>query len=407
MSKVNNILLDFSAKKIQRLFKNSNIIKNYNLFLKNFLDAQINLTECIKLKKNIKKEIINHSPDPNEIKQSDDVVDFGKFSKLIRQKEMILSTEKLLKSFDNVQLKPKVFLTSLLLLFFQEDLVGEESQMNNVDKSLVQWVDEITDKIANLKNEINSSQKLVILFNNFQIIFDQWKDYDKSKLIESILISYNNRCEHIEKIKSGNDDTIFKELNAQSKDEMLSVLEEQKNDLLHQIKLTDPSLDIEYIKENSHDIIEKMTKSYEIINNEVAATMKKAYFNMLCEEVESQNMLPVFDLIKDINNRLLILVPQKNQKSFDSKFDNNKIIDMLTAGDWSEELISVINLMIDTVFVLGAPCDDEEMKEWKNYIMSLTKDNFSNNLPLILIQIQEKIDRIYYLLKELSEKKSN
>ena len=152
--------------------------------------------------------------------------------------------------------------------------------MNNVDKSLVQWVDEITDKIANLNNELNSSQKLVILFNNFQIIFDQWKDYDKSKLIESILISYNNRCEHVEKIKSGNDDTIFKELNEQSKNEMLSVLEEQKNDLLHQIKLTDPSLDIEYIKENSYDIIEKMTKSYEIINNEVAATMKKAYFNM-------------------------------------------------------------------------------------------------------------------------------
>ena len=188
---------------------------------------------------------------------------------------------------------------------------------------------------------------------------------------------------------------------------MLSVLEEQKNDLLHKIKLTDHSLDIEYIKENSYDIIEKMTKSYEIINNEVADTMKKAYFNMLCEEVESQNMLPIFDLIKDINNRLLILVPQKNQKSFDSKFDNDKIIDMLTTGDWSEELISVINLMIDTVFVLGAPCDDKEMKEWKNYIMSLTKDNFSNNLPLILIQIQEKIDRIFYLLKELSEKKSN
>ena len=119
MSKVNNILLDFSAKKIQRFFKNSNIIKNYNLFLKNFSDAQINLTECIKLKKNIKKEIIDCNLDNNEIKKSNDVVDFGKFSKLIRQKDMIISTENLLKSFDNVQLKPKVFLTSLLLLFFQ------------------------------------------------------------------------------------------------------------------------------------------------------------------------------------------------------------------------------------------------------------------------------------------------
>ena len=221
-------------------------------------------------------------------------------------------------------------------------------------------------------------------------------------MIESILISYNNRCEHIEKIKSGNDDTIFKDLNIQSKEDMLNVLEEQKNDLLLQIKLTDPSLDIEYIKENSNDIIEQMTKSYEIMTNQVASTMKKAYFDMLCEEVESQNMLPIFDLIKDINSRLLIFVPQKNKKSFDSKFESNKIIDLLTCGDWSDELIGVINLMIDTVFVLGAPCDDKEMKEWKNYIMSLTTDNFSNNLPLILIQIQEKIDRIFYLLKELN-----
>jgi len=406
MSEVNSILLDFSAKKIQRFFKNLIIIQNYNQFLNKFLDAHINLTECINLKKNIKKDLSIDIKDSDDIKKSVEVVDFGKFSKLIRQKDMILSTEKFINSIGGVKIKPNVILTSLLLLFFQEDIVGEESQMNNIDKSLVEWVDEITDKIYNLKEEFKSSKftniNLSILFNNFQIIFDQWKDYDKSKLIESILISYNNRCEHIEKIKSGNDDTIFKDLNIQSKEDMLNVLEEQKNDLLLQIKLTDPSLDIEYIKENSNDIIEQMTKSYEIMTNQVASTMKKAYFDMLCEEVESQNMLPIFDLIKDINSRLLIFVPQKNKKSFDSKFESNKIIDLLTCGDWSDELIGVINLMIDTVFVLGAPCDDKEMKEWKNYIMSLTTDNFSNNLPLILIQIQEKIDRIFYLLKELN-----
>ena len=59
--------------------------------------------------------------------------------------------------------------------------------------------------------------------------------------------------------------------------------------------------------------------------------------------------------------------------------------------------------MIDTIFVLGAPSDDKEIKEWKNHIMSLTKDNFSKNLPLVLIQIQEKIDRIFFLLKELNK----
>ena len=147
MSEVNSILLDFSAKKIQRFFKNLIIIQNYNQFLNKFLDAHINLTECINLKKNIKKDLSIDIKDSDDIKKSVEVVDFGKFSKLIRQKDMILSTEKFINSIGGVKIKPNVLLTSLLLLFFQEDIVGEESQMNNIDKSLVEWVDEITDKI--------------------------------------------------------------------------------------------------------------------------------------------------------------------------------------------------------------------------------------------------------------------
>lgn len=395
MSKVNDILLDFSAKKIQRLFINSNILRKYKEFLSVFQDAQINLIECIEQKKNSSEYI--------------EVVDFGKFSKLIRQKNVISTTDKFLNSLNKIskiEIKSKVFLTSLLLLFFQEELIGSENNMNNIDKSIVDWVNEVTSKLSNFQQILNELNKIVILFNNFQVIFDQWKDYDKSKLIESILISYNNRCEHIDNIINGNDDTIFNNLNNESKEEMIAVLEDQKNDLLKQIKLTDPSVDIEYIRDNSHSIIEKMNQSYELINNEVASTMKKAYYDMLCDEVNSGNMLPVFDLIKDINNRLLILVPQKNKKSFNSKFETSKIIDMLTLNEWSDDLINHISFLVDTIFVLGAPCDDKEMKEWKNHIMSLTKDDFSVNLPLIFIQIQEKIDRIFFLLKELGEKKN-
>ena len=163
MSKV-NILLDLSAKKIQRFFKNSLILKNYNLFLDKFLNVQINLQESIQLKKSLnseneKVELENKSIEPT------DVVDFGKFSKLIRQKDVINITEKFIKSIGDIKLEPKVLLTSLLLLFFREDLVGQDDQMNHIDKSLVQWVNEITDKICNLKNELSSINKLVILFN--------------------------------------------------------------------------------------------------------------------------------------------------------------------------------------------------------------------------------------------------
>ena len=149
MSKV-NILLDLSAKKIQRFFKNSLILKNYNLFLDKFFSVQINLQESIQLKKSLSSENENVELENKSIEPTD-VVDFGKFSKLIRQKDVIIITEKFIKSIGDIKLEPKVLLTSLLLLFFREDLVGQDDQMNNIDKSLVQWVNEITDKICNLK----------------------------------------------------------------------------------------------------------------------------------------------------------------------------------------------------------------------------------------------------------------
>ena len=115
MSKV-NILLDLSAKKIQRFFKNSLILKNYNLFLDKFLSVQINLQESIQLKKSLNSENENVELENKSIEPTD-VVDFGKFSKLIRQKDVIFITEKFIKSIGDIKLEPKVLLTSLLLLF--------------------------------------------------------------------------------------------------------------------------------------------------------------------------------------------------------------------------------------------------------------------------------------------------
>ena len=425
MSKVDNILLDFSAKKIQKFFIFINIIKKHKIFLNNFSKAQINLKESIIRQKEIDQK------DKSEDNIDIDIVDFSKFSKLIRQKEVIQSTKDLINSFNlskkssienqntNISLEPKVLLTSFLILFFQNDLVGDPKNRNQVDNSLIDWVNLFTEKIANF-NEKNSNisnkiNETILLFENFQIVFDQWKNYDKNRLIESIIVSYNNRCEHIEMIKNNeipndfkpqaeeNKNTIFKNLDNESKNEMLKTLEEQKNDLLKQIKLTDPSIDIEYIKENSSLIIQKMNESFEKINNEVSKTMKKAYYDMLCEEINSGNMLPIFELMKEINNRLLILIPQKIKNSFEQKFDQNKIINLLTDYVWSQELIDQLDLFIDTIFMVGAPADDEEMKNWKNYIMSLTKDNFSNNLPLILLETQEKIDRVFSLINQLNK----
>ena len=53
--------------------------------------------------------------------------------------------------------------------------------------------------------------------------------------------------------------------------------------------------------------------------------------------------------------------------------------------------------------MLGAKCDDEENKKWLNELNNLMKDDYMTNFPLILIQMEEKLDRIYQLINSLSK----
>ena len=143
-------------------------------------------------------------------------------------------------------------------------------------------------------------------------------------------------------------------------------------------------------------------QSYQEINQSVSNTMKIAYYDMLTEEIKSNNMLPIFDLLKEIGNRLLVLVPKKQSSSFNDKFNENKLIDIISSNTWNEDLIDHIKFLCDSIFALGAPIDDQEIKEWKESVVSLTKGNFEENLPLILVQVQEKIDKIYSLISMMA-----
>ena len=53
--------------------------------------------------------------------------------------------------------------------------------------------------------------------------------------------------------------------------------------------------------------------------------------------------------------------------------------------------------------MLGAPCDDEENKKWLEEVNNLMLDSYETNLPLILIQIEEKLDRIYQLINQFND----
>lgn len=364
-----NNVASFKIRKVQRLYRKNRLIKENN-----------NLSNL-----NFEKEGMK---------------DFNSFSKYIRKEDVKNAVKKYLKVFNNykngLKINERILITAYMIVLYPDELLGKEK--HQMDKSILEWSDEVVKRI-NLLEESKEVDKLWLLLNNYQIIFDQWKESDKSRMVESIIISYYNRCKHIEKI---NADT---KISNEEKKIIITELERMKVEVLGNVKFFDPHFDVENFKENYELIYEGLQKSYEELTGKIANTMKKAYFDMLKEELSAGNVLPIAEVMTEISKRILILVPEKRRESFSEKINVEVIVELLCDKAWTNELKEYLKFICESVFMLGAPGDDEMNKKWLEEVSGLMNDNYNTNLPLILIQIEEKLDRIFQLISDLNNKK--
>merc|ERR1712070_193424 len=161
MSEMTNRICDFHVRKMQKLFRKNKVLKSTTHF--------VNLQLIDQGKSN----------------------DFDKFTKLIRTKEIVNISKELMNAFafykKDFKLTFNILLTAYLIELYQDELLGRE--LHQMDKSILEL------------NESQEVDKVWLLLNNYFTIFNQWKNSDKSRMVESIIISYYNRSKHIEKIK--------------------------------------------------------------------------------------------------------------------------------------------------------------------------------------------------------------
>ena len=358
--------IDFHARRIQRLFRKNKVLKCTTHFL--------NIIETCKGS------------------------GFLKFTEYIRSNKVLDVSKRYINSFNQYKkdftLNSKVLLTAYLITLFQEELLGKE--LHQIDQGILEWSQEVVKRINETGQDSKEVDKLWLLLNNYNVIFNQWKISDKSKMVESIIISYYNRCKHIEKI---NADT---KLGKEEKQFFIKELETQKINVLSNILFIDPEFNVEYFKENYELVYENMNKAYENMASQIGNTMKKAYFDMLKEEIRADNYLPIAEVMVEISKRLLIIVPEKRRVKFAEKINAEIIVELISDKKWTTELQEYLKFVCESVFMLGAPCDDEKNKKWLNEVNILMEDNYKNNLPLILIQIEEKLDRVYQLINDFN-----
>ena len=318
---------------------------------------------------------------------------FSEFQKLLTNKQIILNTQLFIHYIEKFKktsiIKPKIFLSSFLIKFFSNELLGNTQDRHPIDDYILYLANKISYSFINLNINLLCSE-----LSHFQLYFTQWTTFDKNRMIERMIISFYYRNQHINKIKNLE--------NTPQNIDLINELQNQSNEILTSIKLIDKNFDINYLKANYVTIFNSIYNAWNDININLSITMKKVFYDMLCNDILSGNMLSIFKLIKDIEKRLTILMPKNI--SIKNKFNDDYIIQLLdNNNNFTPELTQFIIFIIDTIILLDAPINDPNNKIWKNNIIHIINNNqqYHLYLPLIFLQIHEHIDLIYSYISNL------
>ena len=328
---------------------------------------------------------------------------FDEFKKIIIKKDIIETTQNFTSSLDNYKkglgINPRVLITSYLIMFYSEELLGESNDRHPSDEYILTLSQNV---ISSLKT--NNIKEIWDILREFKHTFKNWSSMDKDRTIERLVVSYYYRSEHIDKIKSGELVKKLELVDPEQQNQMIQELERQRNDILKSIKLIDRTFDINYLKKNYVQIYNSIQNSWSNIKINLSNTMKKAYYDMLCKDIENGNLISCFNLLKEIGERLGIICPSKQVESFKNKFNEDNLTNILAIPEFTPQLIKFIGFMVDFILLMDAPANDEANQIWKAEIgQTIISGNFTYNFPKILIQIEEHIDIIYDLILKLNE----
>ena len=338
-----------------------------------------------------------------KLDQNAEKMEFDSFSKLVRTKEVILKTRGIAEYYNTIGFKNKLngqkILTSYILKYFSKDILGDEKKLHQDDKAIIQWGENLVDLFQNLV--INDYQSFKT-FGDFLVSYEEaillWLKGDKSRTIESIIISYYNRMEHIQVIEKDN------KLDKVQKKYMLNELKNQLRELMISMKLLDKSFDVEYFQKNYVNIYQNMEKGYKNILNSLAVNMKKAFTMKLLEDIKNGEIKSILFNFMEIGDRIVQICPKKYKDSFKKKFSEEHMIECLVSSIWNKELIDHINFIVDSIIMFDSKAKEKENFEFKKNINLLTLNDYENNIVKIILLLNEKIDELFKSIFELSKK---
>jgi hypothetical protein len=325
---------------------------------------------------------------------------FGDLTILLRNKKIINQMNNVLKSFDKfscipLNAKPNIILLAYLIKKYPNDVIGENKDRHPLDKEILKNSIRLVSIFENYK-ELN--YHICISINNFikqyYELFKVWKNEDKNRTIQNIIISYYHRKEHLEYLEK-------EKMNEDQKNKVKEMLNNECRVLLSQIKIIDSNFDIEYLRNNYKELYLNIEKIMSEVYNNISINFKKAFIETYKNDLIKNEFNNIIKFIHETNERIMLITPKKIKISVKNKLSTYNFVSIIQNNYWNDDIKNYLSFLIDSIIIYSCKEDDENNKKWKNDMNILMSLNYKENFPLILLEINNKIDIIIEQIKKL------
>jgi hypothetical protein len=314
--------------------------------------------------------------------------DFDKYKKIMMNKELINDVNILMKwlkncSYRNYMNNTKIFLTAIMIYNFPDGLLGNIKERHPIDTILLDNINALVNSLFDIKI-YSDVIKLINHTTVFEELFNEWKNIDRNRTIQNIIISYKHRQDHIKHIN---------DTNTSDDSEIILKLKQECDIMLKTISTIDSTYNIDYVKNNYNEIYDTINITTHKIENKIKSNFQKAYIDYLVYEFSNNNDLDIIKkLILETNDRIILCVPNSIKNSIKNKLNNYDYNNLLLENEWSNDLVNYFKFIIDTIFC----CDKKNLFDIDiiKILYKMVGNNFHHNIPYILVNINMLIDII-------------
>jgi hypothetical protein len=303
---------------------------------------------------------------------------FNEFSKLIIDKDILQTVNTFLERTraicEQLKINNREYLTIHLLFFFWKEIVPEK-EVTQLDTYMYHTCEEF------IKIQKFDLIKIIFILFKFKKTFDLWKFNDQNRLLHALIISFANKRKHLDEIHS-------KDTCENQKDNMITEIESQIDDIKQLIIKTDHNFDLKYLEENYDKIIEQIANDFNNISNKISDTFKQTFIDFINQEfIKNKNI---------IDNHLIDITKRLHQLSSD---DDKIILDSLIKTNNYEH---IFKLFVRIIFKYEAPIDNKDTNEVIVIIDNAFQTNkWKNVVGEIIYLLNTRIDKIYLRIKKL------